>query len=317
MKIVVLDGEMINTGDISWAPLQALGDTEIWTAQQSADAAARIGDAPTVLTNRVPITQEVMAACPGLRYVGLLATGYNQVDIAAAARAGITVCNVPGYSTRAVTQGTVALLLEITNGVGWASAEVHRGRWDGAGWARWFDGMVGLAGKTMAIIGLGEIGRAVAAVAVALGMRVVAAGSRPTAAGRQLAEYLPLHEALRQADVVSLHCPLNAATQGMINEAALQSIKPGAILLNTARGGLVDEAAVAAALHSGRLYAYGADVAAQEPIRPDNPLLKAPRYFITPHIAWANRETRQSLVDLAAQNLAAFLAGTPTNVIQP
>lgn len=316
MEIVILDGEIVNPGDLSWAGLEALGHVTAWPDTKPEQVAGRIGNAEVVITNRVCITAEVIAACPGLRYIGLMSTGYNTVDIEAAKRAGIPVCNVPGYTTDAVAQATFALLLEVCNQVGRHSAEVHAGRWgETEDWSFWSDPLIELSGKTLGIIGFGAIGRAVARIAAAMNMRVVAHSRTETEEGRALAEYLPLDDLLATADVVSLHCPLTPETRGMINTSAIEKMKPGTILLNTARGALLDDMVVAAALNSGRLRAAGLDVVSVEPIAENNPLLKAKNCFITPHIAWAAIETRRRLLGIVEQNLRAFVTGTPVNVV--
>ena len=286
MKIVILDAYAANPGDLSWDEFAALGELTVYDRTAQEDAAARIGDAEVVFINKVRLTDEIFAACPNLKLVSILATGYNIVDLAAAKRRGITVCNVPGYSTRAVVQMTFALLLEICQQVGLHSGAVHTGRWQTCpDFCFWDRPLIELDGKTMGIVGYGAIGTAVGAVA--------------------------------QADVVSLHCPQTAENARMIDAGALAQMKDGAILINTARGGLLDEQAVADALRSGKLLAAGMDVVSAEPIRADNPLLTAPNCFLTPHIAWAPLETRRRLQAISAENLRAFLAGKPQNVVNP
>jgi glycerate dehydrogenase len=318
MQIVILDAEIANPGDLSWEELEQMGRLIAWPNTRPNEVIQRVGKAEAVITNKVPITAEVIAACQNLQYIGLLSTGYNVVDIAAARAADIPVCNVPGYAAAGVAQSTFALLLEICNQVGRHSTEVRTGRWGQTrDWSFWSTNLVELAGKTMGIVGFGSIGRAVARIANATGMRVVAHSRTENEEGRVLAEYLPLEELLCQSDVVSLHCPLLPETEGVINAAAIAKMKDGAILLNTARGALLDEKAVAEALNSGKLYAAGLDVVTKEPITEENPLLGARNCFITPHIAWAAHETRQRLLGVVAANLRAFLAGSPTNVVNP
>ena len=315
MKIVVLDGYTENPGDLSWAELAALGELTVYDRTAQEDAAARIGDAEVVFINKVRLTDEIFAACPNLKLVSILATGYNIVDLAAARRRGITVCNVPGYSTRAVVQMTFALLLEICQQVGLHSGAVHTGRWQTCpDFCFWDRPLIELDGKTMGIVGYGAIGSAVGTVAQALGMKllVTARHEKPVPEG---ARFVSLPELLAQSDVVSLHCPQTAENARMIDAGALARMK--AILLNTARGGLLDEQAVADALRSGKLLAAGMDVVSAEPIRADNPLLTAPNCFLTPHIAWAPLETRRRLQAISAENLRAFLAGKPQNVVNP
>lgn len=317
MKIVILDAYAANPGDLSWDEFAALGDLTVYDRTAQEDAAARIGDAEVVFINKVRLTDEIFAACPNLKLVSILATGYNIVDLAAAKRRGITVCNVPGYSTRAVVQMTFALLLEICQQVGLHSGAVHTGRWQTCpDFCFWDRPLIELDGKTMGIVGYGAIGSAVGTVAQALGMKllVTARHERPVPEG---ARFVSLPKLLAQSDVVSLHCPQTAENARMIDAGALAQMKDGAILLNTARGGLLDEQAVADALRSGKLLAAGMDVVSAEPIRADNPLLTAPNCFLTPHIAWAPLETRRRLQAISAENLRAFLAGKPQNVVNP
>lgn len=316
MKIVILDAYAANPGDLSWDEFAALGELTVYDRTAQEDAAARIGDAEVVFINKVRLTDEIFAACPNLKLVSILATGYNIVDLAAAKRRGITVCNVPGYSTRAVVQMTFALLLEICQQVGLHSGAVHTGRWQTCpDFCFWDRPLIELDGKTMGIVGYGAIGSAVGTVAQALGMKllVTARHEKPVPEG---ARFVSLPELLAQSDVVSLHCPQTAENARMIDAGALAQMKDGAILLNTARGGLLDEQAVADALRSGKLLAAGMDVVSAEPIRADNPLLTAPNCFLTPHIAWAPLETRR-LQAISAENLRAFLAGKPQNVVNP
>ena len=317
MKIVILDAYAANPGDLSWDEFAALGELTVYDRTAQEYAAARIGDAEVVFINKVRLTDEIFAACPNLKLVSILATGYNIVDLAAAKRRGITVCNVPGYSTRAVVQMTFALLLEICQQVGLHSGAVHTGRWQTCpDFCFWDRPLIELDGKTMGIVGYGAIGTAVGTVAQALGMKllVTARHEKPVPEG---ARFVSLPELLAQSDVVSLHCPQTAENARMIDAGALAQMKDGAILLNTARGGLLDEQAVADALRSGKLLAAGMDVVSAEPIRADNPLLTAPNCFLTPHIAWAPLETRRRLQAISAENLRAFLAGKPQNVVNP
>lgn len=317
MKIVILDAYAANPGDLSWDEFAALGELTVYDRTAQEDAAARIGDAEVVFINKVRLTDEIFAACPNLKLVSILATGYNIVDLAAARRRGITVCNVPGYSTRAVVQMTFAMLLEICQQVGLHSGAVHTGRWQTCpDFCFWDRPLIELDGKTMGIVGYGAIGSAVGTVAQALGMKllVTARHEKPVPEG---ARFVSLPELLAQSDVVSLHCPQTAENARMIDAGALAQMKDGAILLNTARGGLLDEQAVADALRSGKLLAAGMDVVSAEPIRADNPLLTAPNCFLTPHIAWAPLETRRRLQTISAENLRAFLAGKPQNVVNP
>lgn len=315
MKIVILDGFASNPGDLSWEELAALGELEVYDRTAPEEVLPRIENADIVLLNKMPLSARQLACCRRLKLISVLATGYNIVDVAAARALGITVCNVPGYSTAAVVQMTFALLLEITQQVGLHSAAVFAGQWQRSpDFCFWNRPLTELAGKTMGIVGYGAIGSAVGAVAQAFGMKllVTARHEKPVPQG---AEFVQLPQLLAQSDVVSLHCPQTAENLHLICADTLAQMKPGAILLNTARGGLVDEAAVAAALKSGRLGAFGADVVSREPIAADNPLLCAPNCFLTPHIAWAPKETRERLHRITAHNLRAFLAGSPQNVV--
>ncbi len=318
MKIVILDGYTENPGDLSWEGFAALGELTVYERTAAADIVPRIGDAEIVYTNKTPITAETLAACPNLRYIGLLATGYNVVDVAAAKARGVAVTNIPTYGTAAVAQFAIAMLLEICHHVAHHSDAVHAGRWTAnPDWCFWDYPLIELDGKTMGIIGFGRIGQATGRIARALGMRVLAYDSRPSDAGRAIAEYVPLDELLANSDVISLHCPLFPETEGIVNKANIARMKDGVILLNNSRGPLVVEQDLSDALNSGKVYAAGLDVVSTEPIRPDNPLLKAKNCFITPHISWAPRESRQRLMDIAVENLRAFLAGAPVNVVNP
>ena len=309
MKIVILDGHVENPGDLSWEPLAQLGEVTVYDRTAPKDVIARIGDAPIVITNKTVITREIFDACPAIRYVGVLATGYNVVDIAAAKERGIVVTNVPAYSTKAVAQFTMALLLEICHHVGRHSDSVHAGKWSACqDFAYWDYPLIELAGKTIGIIGYGRIGQATAKAAQALGMKVIAYSRHG-----QGEPYVPLEELYARADVISLHCPLTAENTGMINRETIAKMKDGVILLNTARGALINEIDLREALLSGKVYAAAADVAAVEPIPADSPLLGLDNMIFTPHIAWACYETRQRLMDIAVDNVRQFLNGTPVN----
>ena len=276
----------------------------------------RIGDAGIVLTNKTPITRAVLDRCPQVRYVGLLSTGYNVVDTAAARERNIPVCNVPGYGTASVAQLAIALLLEICHRVGHHNRAVHEGRWSASiDYCFWDGTLIELAGKTMGIVGYGSIGQAVGEIARALGMTVIATGPHPWQPGQRPAPYVPLEKLLADSDVVNLHCPLFPETKGLINRSTIEKMKEGAILLNTGRGPLIVEQDVADALNSGRLYAAGVDVAEIEPLPSGSPLLTARNCVITPHIAWAPLEARRRLMDIAVNNLRGFLAGAPENVV--
>ena len=309
MKIVVLDAYVINPGDLSWEPLRQMGELTVYDYTAPGDVIARIGDAPIILTNKTVISAEVMAACPQLRYIGVLATGYNVIDIAEAKKRGIVVANVPAYSTPTVAQFTMALLLEICLHVGHHSRAVHEGKWSACrDFAFWDYPLMELQGKTFGIIGYGSIGKAVAKLAKAFGMKVLAY-SRHGAEE----DYAPLDELLAQSDIVSLHCPLTAENAGMINAETIAKMKDGVIILNTARGGLINEADLREALLSGKVYAAASDVTAREPINADSPLLGLDNMIITPHIAWAATEARQRLMDIATDNVRKYLAGQPQN----
>lgn len=312
MKIVILDGFASNPGDLSWEELAAQGELTVYERTAAQEAAERIGDAEIVFLNKTPIRAETLERCPNVKMIGILATGYNIVDIDACKERGIPVCNVPGYSTMAVAQMTFALLLEMCQQVGQHSSAVFAGQWqNNADFCFWNTPLTELAGKTFGIVGYGAIGKAVGEIAKAFGMELL------VTARREKPGHVSLEELLRRSDIVSLHCPQTAENLQMINAEALAMMKPGAILLNTARGGLIDEEAVAQALRSGHLAWYGADVVSREPIVPDHPLLTAPNCFLTPHIAWAPTQTRQRLHRIAAENLRAFLAGKPQNVVNP
>ncbi len=316
-KIVVLDGQTANPGDLSWDPLRALGDVTVYDDSAHSELVARAGGAAVVVDNKMTLSDAVLARLPGLRCVCLLSTGTDVVDCAAARARGIVVCNVPAYSTASVTQLTFALLLELTQQVGLHAAAVRAGEWcRAADFCFWKTPLTELSGRTMGIIGTGAIGRSVAAVARAFGMAVLATSRTPPA---QLPEGVVWADGadavFARADVVSLHCPLTPATERLVNARTLALMKPDALLLNTSRGRLLDEAAVADALNAGRLAGAGLDVLSTEPPAPDNPLLTARNCVITPHLAWATRASRQRLLDETVANVRAFLAGCPQHVV--
>lgn len=313
MKIVILDGAALNPGDLDWKGLAQFGDYTVYPRTDTVrEAIARIGSGEIVLTNKTPITREILDACPHIRYIGVLATGYNVIDCQAAREKGIPVTNVPSYGTNAVAQFTMALLLEICHKVGLHDAAVHEGQWERSPvFSFWLTPQSELAGKTMGIIGLGRIGTAVAKLANAFGMRVIAY-SRTKKEG---IDCVDLDTLLEQSDVISLHCPQFPETERLIRKETLDKMKDGAILLNTSRGGLLDEADVAEALESGKLRGAAVDVVSQEPILGTNPLLRAPNCIITPHMAWAPVESRLRLMDCVVENLHCFLSGTPQNVV--
>ena len=316
MKIVVLDGYTENPGDLSWEGFENLGELVVYDRTPKEDVIARIGDADAVIVNKTPLSADVFAACPSITYVGVLATGYNVVDVKAAAERKIPVCNIPAYGTTAVAQMTFALLLEVCHHVAEHSDAVKRGEWsDNEDWCFWKYPLMELAGKTMGIIGFGRIGQAVGRLAKAFGMNVLAFNFSRSEKGKDIAEYVTWEELLAQADVISLHCPLFPETAGMINKESIAKMKDGVIILNDSRGPLIVEEDLKEALNSGKVGAAGLDVVSTEPIKGDNPLLQARNCFITPHIAWAPRESRQRLMDIAVANLKAFMDGSPVNVV--
>lgn len=319
MKIVVLDGYALNPGDLSWHGFEELGEVTVYDRTSYTDKQEiieRIGDAEAILTNKTPITADVLKACPQLTYIGVLATGYNVVDLAAAKEQGITVTNIPSYSTNAVAQATFALLLEVTNQVGHHNRSVHQGDWQTSkDFSYWQTPLMELAGKTIGLIGYGAIAQAVATIAHAFQLKVIYFNYRPKPAQADWAKQVSLAELYQEADIISLHVPQFPETEKMIDRTALSQMKSSAILINTARGGLIDEGAVAEALHTGQIAALAADVVSKEPIAADNPLLQAPNCYLTPHIAWAPVETRRRLMGIAVANLSGFKAGTPQNVV--
>ncbi len=318
MKIVILDGYTENPGDLSWSGLEALGELTVYDRTLPEQVADRIGDAEIVILNKTPLPREMLDRCPNVRYIGVLATGYNIVDVQAAKERGIPVCNIPTYGTDAVGQFAIAMLLEICHHVAHHDAAVHEGRWESCpDWCFWDYPLIELAGKTMGIIGFGRIGRTTGRIARALGMQVVACDSIETDEGREIGRYLPLEELFACSDVIALHCPLFPETQGIINRDTIAKMKDGVILLNNSRGPLIVEQDLADALNSGKVYAAGLDVVSTEPIRGDNPLLKAKNCLITPHISWAPKESRQRLMGIAVESLRAFLDGNPINVVNP
>ena len=323
MKIVILDGYAENPGDLSWEGFEKLGELTVYDRTPREDVEEilrRIGDAEIICTNKTLIGREVIERAPKLRYIGVLATGYNVVDVDAAAERGIPVTNIPSYGTAAVAQHMMALLLEICNRTGHHSQAVHEGRWQRSeDFCFWDYPLMELAGKTVGIIGYGHIGKAAARLAGAFGMKVIAC-RRP---GHSVLEnvqddgvsMVTIEELFERADVISVHCPLFPETEGLICRENISKMKDGVIIINTARGPIVREKDLAEALNSGKVYAAGVDVVSTEPIRDDNPLLTARNCFIMPHIAWASRESRQRLMDTAVDNLRAFLAGEPVNVV--
>ena len=319
MKIVVLDGYTENPGDLSWGELEKLGQVTVYdrsSLTDEAEAIERSGDAQIVYTNKTPVTKKVIDACPNIKMISVLATGYNVVDYEYAKEKGIPVTNVPAYGTASVSQFAIALLLEICHHIGHHNKTVHDGRWENCDdWCYWDYPLIELAGKTMGIIGFGRIGQSTGRIAGAMGMKVIAFDNMPNDAGREIAEYVDLDTLLSTSDVIALHCPLFPSTQGIINKENIAKMKDGVILLNNSRGPLVVEQDLADALNSGKIAAAGLDVVSTEPIRGDNPLLKAKNCIITPHISWAPKESRQRIMDCAVENAKAFLAGAPVNVV--
>lgn len=319
MKIVVLDGYTENPGDISWAPLEALGDVTVYDRTSYAESpliAERIGTAEIAVTNKTPLTRAVIDACPNLRAIAVLATGYNVVDTVYARTKGIPVMNVPAYGTDNTAQYAVALLLEACSHVGLHDRSVHAGEWtESADFCYWKCPLIEVSGKTAGIIGFGRIGMAVARVLRAMNVRVLAYSRSERAEGRALADYVPLDELIGSSDFIFLHCPLTPETEGLINAARIAQMKDGVIIVNNGRGQLIVESDLAAALVCGKVGCAAVDVASSEPIRADNPLLHAPNCIITPHISWATKEARERIMQTTADNVKSFMAGKPAHVV--
>lgn len=317
MKIVILDGRALNPGDLSYDCMKQFGEVALYQHTDSEkETIQRIGDNEIVLVNKVPITESVLAACPNIRLICVQATGYNIVDCQACAERGIPVTNVPSYGTAAVAQFTFALMLELCHRIGHHDYVVHQGKWCAcSNFCFWDTPQMELHGKTLGIIGFGRIGQAVARLAQAFGMKVLACSRTERPEYRTLADYVDLDTLLANSDFISLHCPLTRENEKLINDASIRKMKDGAVLINTARGGLLDEKAVAQALSSGKLGAAAVDVVSEEPMKQENPLLSAPNCIITPHIAWAPKESRQRLLDCVVENVRCFLAGNPQNVV--
>ena len=319
MKIVVLDGYTENPGDLSWSGLEALGNVTVYDRtplNDEAEIIRRIGDAEVVLTNKTPISRATLDACPSVTFISVLATGYNVVDVAAAREKNIPVSNIPTYGTASVGQFAIALLREICHHIGHHNEAVHAGRWERCDdWCFWDYPLIELAGKTMGVIGFGCIGQQTGKIAKALEMNVIAYDSYPNDSGRAIAQYVALDELLAKSDVIAVHCPLFPETQGIINKDNIAKMKDGVIILNNSRGPLVVEQDLADALNTGKVAAAGLDVVSTEPIKGDNPLLKAKNCIITPHISWAAKEPRARIMDMSVDNVKSFLAGTPVNVV--
>ena len=319
MKIVVLDGYTENPGDLSWSGLEALGEVTVYDRTSYVDApiiAERIGDAEIVVLNKTPITKATIDACPNMKMIAVLATGYNVVDYDYAKEKGIPVCNVPTYGTASVGQYAIALLLEVCHHIGHHSQTVFEGKWQNhIDWCYWDYPLIELADKTAGIIGFGRIGQTTGRIAKALGMNVIAYDLYPNESGKEIAEYKDLDTVLAESDVLFLHCNLTPENTGLINKENIAKMKDGAILINNGRGQLIDEQDVADALNSGKLYAAGLDVVYTEPIKADNPLLGAKNCIITPHMSWGAKEARQRIMNITVDNVKAYLDGAPVNVV--
>lgn len=317
MNIVVLDGFTLNPGDLDWGPLEALGNLTVYDRTLPDQLMERAAEANLLLINKTLLSREVLIGLPNLRYIGVTATGYNVVDVQAAADRGIPVTNVPAYGTHSVAQFVFALLLELCHRVQWHGDAVQNGDWArSADFCFTRSSQVELYGRTLGLIGLGRIGRQTAQIAAAFGMKVMAVGSgRTQPPPVEGVQWVSLHELLRQSDVVSLHCPLTPETTELINAERIRMMKPSAFLINTSRGPLIQEQHLADALHEGRLAGAALDVLSVEPPTPSNPLFTAPNCIITPHIAWATKEARSRLMDTAVDNVRAFLSGGPVHVV--
>lgn len=317
MKIVVLDGYGLNPGDLSWSAMEKLGELTVYDRTAENEFAQHAAGAHLLLTNKTLITEKQLNECPTVKYIGVLATGYNVVDVKAASERGIIVTNIPAYGTPSVAQMVYAHLLTVTNRVEHYAQENRNLRWShNTDFCYWDTPLMELCGKTMGIVGLGHTGMATARIALAFGMKVLAFTSKTVDSLPSGIEKATLDELFTQADIISLHCPLTPSTQGIINADSLQKMRPQAIIINTGRGPLVDEQAVANALQKSRIKAYCADVLCSEPPAEDNPLWNCTNAFITPHIAWATLEARERLMHIATQNIQAFLAGSPINRVQ-
>ena len=319
MKIAVLDGYAENPGDLSWDPIREFGEVTVYdrvSYEESPAIAEAIGDAEIVVLNKTPVSKETIDRCPNIRMITVLATGYNIVDTEYCREKGIPVCNVPVYGTWSVSQFAIAMLLEVCHHIGAHDKSVHDGEWAASpDWSYWKYPLIELQGKTAGIIGLGNIGRRTAAVAAALGMKVIAYNPHQTEEGRKLAEYVSQDELFARADVIFLHMPLRPSNRGLICKENIAKMKDGVILINNSRGQMVVEEDLADALNSGKIAAAALDVVSTEPVRADNPLLKAKNCIITPHISWAAKESRQRIMEVTVRNIRSFLDGNPVNVI--
>lgn len=322
MKIVVLDGYTLNPGDLSWDRLKELGELDIYD-RTSYDLSGkqliieRCKDAEIVLTNKTPLDKEIIESIPNLKYIGVMATGYNVVDVQAAKDRGVIVTNIPTYGTTAVAQMTIALLLEMCHHVGAHSDAVYNGDWSrNPDWCFWNYPLIGLAGKTIGLIGYGRIGQNVGQIAQALGMKILANSSTPKQSlENENMKYVDLYELLEKSDVISLHCPLIESTKGIINKDTISKMKENVMIINTSRGQLIVEEDLAKALNEGRVAGAALDVVSSEPIDPENPLLKAKNCIITPHISWAPKESRTRLMNLVVDNIESYLKANPLNEV--
>lgn len=317
MKIVVLDGYTLNPGDLSWEGLEALGEVTVYDRTKESQIISRIGDAELVYTNKTPIGEEVFSACPQMKFLGVLATGFNVVDVESAKRHGVVVTNVPNYGSEAVSQFSIALLLELCHHVGAHSESVKLGDWARCqDFCYWNTHLIELMGKTMGIIGFGRIGQGTARIAQAFGMKILAnKRDLSSIVESEMLKSADLETIYRESDVIMLHCPLTEETEGMINAKSIAKMKDGVMIVNSSRGPLIVEEDLADALHTGKVAGAAVDVVSIEPICKNNPLLEARNIIVTPHIAWAALESRQRLMDIAVENLQKFLAGTPVNVV--
>ena len=319
MKIVILDACKANPGDLSWKGFEKLGALTVYDRtplNDEAEVIRRMAGADVVLTNKTPVSKKAIESSPDLKYIGVLATGYNIVDYKAAKEKGIPVTNVPTYATNATGQLAIALLLEICHHVGQHNNAVKEGRWENnSDFCFWDYPLIELAGKTMGIIGFGRIGQCTGKIARALGMEVIASGGTPVDSGAKIATYVSREDLFAHSDVIVLHCPLFPETEGLINRESIAKMKDGVIIINNSRGPLVVEQDLADALNSGKVFAAGVDVVSAEPIKGNNPLLKAKNCIITPHISWAPIESRKRLIEFAVNNLQEFIAGKPVNVV--
>lgn len=319
MNIVVLDGYTENPGDLSWSTLEKCGELKVYERTSLTDEEEiirRIGNAEIVFTNKTPITKKVIEACPNMKFISVLATGYNVVDYEYAKEKGIPVANVPSYGTKSVSQFAIALLLEICHHIAHHSEAVYEGRWEKSeDWCFWDYPLIELSEKTMGIIGFGRIGQQTGKIAKALGMNILAYDNVPTDSGKEVARYVELETLLAESDVVVLHCPLFPSTEGIINKTSIDKMKDGVIIINNSRGPLIVEQDLADALNNGKVAAAGLDVVSTEPIKGDNPLLKAKNCIITSHISWAAKESRQRIMDCSVINVKAFIDGEPVNIV--